>query len=70
MNIKKILLVFLALLAVCVIAVGIVAATFAADYNGTSRNGDTCKITIPEGSSAASIANILQEKCENYTYLF
>lgn len=61
MKLKKILLIFLALLAVMAIAVGIVAATAVSDYKGTARNGELCTITIPEGSSAATVANILQE---------
>ncbi len=48
-------------IAVILVAVIIVTVAVVSDYNGSSRNGDICKITIPQGSSVSAIANILEE---------
>lgn len=57
-NLKFIILGAIALIA---IIITIVAVSVVSDYNGSSRNGDICKITIPQGSSVSAIANILEE---------
>lgn len=48
-------------IAVILVAVIIVTVAVVSDYNGSSRNGDICKIIIPQGSSVSAIANILEE---------
>ena len=58
---KTWLYIILAVIAAVAIAVSVVAALVVSDYKGTSRNGELCKITIKEGSSVSSIANILEE---------
>ena len=58
---KTWLYIILAVIAAIAIAVSVVAALVVSDYKGTSRNGELCKITIKEGSSVSSIANILEE---------
>lgn len=57
-NLKFIILGALAVIAIIII---IIAVSVISDYNGSSRNGDICKITIPQGSSVSAIANILEE---------
>ena len=57
-NLKFIIIGAITLIA---IIIAIFAVSVICDYNGSSRNGDICKITIPQGSSVSAIANILEE---------
>ena len=58
---KKILIIILAILAVILIGVAIVAFSVMADIKGTSRYGQLCQVTIPQGASVAQIADLLEE---------
>ena len=59
---KKIwLYIVLGVLLAAIIAVFMVAASVYSDFKGSSRNGELCKITIPEGSTVSAIAGILEE---------
>lgn len=57
-NLKYILL---GIVAVIIVAAIIVVFSVMSDFKGTSRNGDICKVTIPQGSSVSAIAEILEE---------
>ena len=58
---KSLLYIILAVVAVVLIAISVVAVTVICDINGSSRNGDVCRVTIPQGSTVSSIANILED---------
>ncbi len=59
---KKIwLYIILAVINVIIIATAIVVFSAFSDFRGTSRSGEVCKITIPQGSSVSAIADILED---------
>lgn len=61
MNKKNLKFIILGVIAVILVAVIIVTVSVISDYNGSSRNGDICEVTIPQGSSVSAIAELLKE---------
>lgn len=58
---KSLLYIILAVFAVIIITALAVVLSYLSDYNGSSRDADICRITIPQGSTVTQIAEILEE---------
>lgn len=55
------LYIVLGVIAAIILSVVIVITSALADYNGTSRKGDTCTVIVPQGSAVSTIADKLKE---------